>query len=91
MSGEELYYAANHGNTEDVRRLLAQKAPLEYGKVRHRPYRKSTTHRPAHAGALCGKRRCGEGLRGGGARTRAARSLSRYRRLSLARGPSRSL
>ena len=53
MSGEELYYAANHGNTEDVRRLLAQKAPLEYGKVRHRPYRKSTTHRPAHAGALC--------------------------------------
>ena len=30
-------------------------------------------------------------MRGGGARARAARSLSRYRRLSLARGPSRSL
>ena len=91
MSGKELYIAARDGNTEDVRRLLAQKAPLEYKNVRHRPYRKSTTHRPAHAGALCGKRRCGEGLRGGGARTRAARSLSRYRRLSLARRPSRSL
>ena len=90
-SGEELYNAAEAGKTEKVRRLLAKKAPLEYSHVRHRPYRKSTTRRPAHAGALCGKRRCGEGLRGGGARTRAARSLSRYRRLSLARGPSRSL
>ena len=87
----KLYDASRGGNTEDVRRLLAQKAPLEYGKVRHRPYRKSTTRRPAHAGALCGKRRRGEGLRGGGARARAARSLSRYRRLSLARRPSRSL
>ena len=90
-TGKALYDAARDGKTEDVRRLLAQKAPLEYKGVRHRPYRKSTTHRPAHAGALCGKRRCGEGLRGGGARARAARSLSRYRRLSLARGPSRSL
>ena len=91
MSGSELFYAARDGKTEEVRRLLAQKAPLEYKNVRHRPYRKSTTHRPAHALSLCGKRRRGEGLRGGGARARAARSLSRYRRLSLARGPSRSL
>ena len=88
----ELYIAARDGQTEDVRRLLAQKAPIEWNHVRHRPYRKSTTHHPAHALSLsCGKRRCGEGLRGGGARTRAARSLSRYRRLSLARRPSRSL
>ena len=91
-SGKELFNAAANGKTEEVRRLLAQKAPLEYKNVRHRHYRKSTTHRPAHALSLsCGKRRCGEGLRGGGARARAARSLSRYRRLSLARRPSRSL
>ena len=90
-SGEELYYAAFSGNTEDVRRLLAQKAPLEYKDghhVRHRPYRKSTTHRPAHAGALCGKRRRGEGLRGGAGRPLP---LPLPPPLSLARGPSRSL
>ena len=70
MAGSELYSAARDGKTEEVRRLLAKKAPLEWNHVRHRPYRKSTTRRPAHAGALCGKRRCGEGLRGGAARAR---------------------
>ena len=48
MSG---YKLARAGKTKEVRRLLAQKAPLEY-KVRHRPYRKSTTRRPAHALSL---------------------------------------
>ena len=39
-AGVELYNAARDGKTEEVRRLLAQKAPLEYkGGVRHRPYR----------------------------------------------------
>ena len=40
-SGKELFNAAANGRTEDVRRLLAQKAPLEgkYG-VRHRPPQK---------------------------------------------------
>ena len=48
MSGEELFNAAAHGKTEDVRRLLAEKAPIEYKNVRHCP-QKSTTRRPAHA------------------------------------------
>ena len=50
--GYKLYRAAQNGKTEDVRRLLAKKAPLEWNHVRHRPYRKSTTHRPAHALSL---------------------------------------
>ena len=53
MSGKELYIAARDGKTEEVRRLLAKKAPLEWKGVRHRPYRKSTTRRPAHALSLC--------------------------------------
>ena len=30
--GEKLYFAAANGKTEEVRRLLAEKAPLEYNK-----------------------------------------------------------
>ena len=46
--GRALYDAAVHrglrdGKTEDVRRLLAQKAPLEWKNVRHRP---PQTHNP---------------------------------------------
>ena len=51
MSGMELYNAARDGKTEDVRRLLAQKAPLEWKAVRHRPPQR-TTRRPAHALSL---------------------------------------
>ena len=40
MSGNALYNAASAGKTEDVRRLLAEKAPLEYKDVRHRPPQK---------------------------------------------------
>ena len=39
--GQKLWLAAANGETEDVRRLLAEKAPLEYDGVRHRPYRKA--------------------------------------------------
>ena len=41
--GEKLYWAARDGKTEDVRRLLAEKAPLEYKDVRHHP---PQTHNP---------------------------------------------
>ena len=47
----ELYDAAVLGNTEDVRRLLAQKAPVEYKDVRHHPPQ-STTHPPPGTRAL---------------------------------------
>ena len=40
MSGSELFYAARDGKTEEVRRLLAQKAPLEWKTVRHHPPQK---------------------------------------------------
>ena len=72
-SGRGAVQRARDGKTEDVRRLLAQKAPLEWSMCAT-ALPQSTTRRPAHALSLCGKRRCGEGLRGGGARARAARS-----------------
>ena len=51
MSGSDLYIAAVDGKTEDVRRLLAEKVPLEWKEVRHRPPQR-TTRRPAHALSL---------------------------------------
>ena len=39
--GKALFDAASAGKTEDVRRLLAEKAPLEYkDEVRHHPPQK---------------------------------------------------
>ena len=98
VSGKALYNAASAGKTADVRRLLKKKAPLEYkSEVRHRPYRKSTTRRPAYALSLWQKaaRRGLERRR----RTRAGRPLplplppplSRARSLSLALTPCASL
>ena len=43
--GHKLYDAAADGNTEDVRRLLAEKEPLEYKNVRHCPPRSYTLSR----------------------------------------------
>ena len=60
MSGEKLFDAARDGKTEEVRRLLAEKAPLEWkNPVRHHPLQR-TTRRPAHALSVCGKRRRAE-------------------------------
>ena len=49
--GHKLYDAAADGKTEDVRRLLAEKVPIEYKNVRHCPPRKAILSR-AHTRAL---------------------------------------
>ena len=91
--GKDLYDAVRNGNGARAAAPRAQKAPLSRKLGRGHATEHYSNPRPAHALSLslCGKKRRGEGLE----RRRRTRAtplpLSPLRRLSLARGPSRSL